>query len=222
MKVYIPFKPDNPKTRLSPVLDKEEREEFSLAMLTDVYRAVLETDEEPVILSTRRLEPYELEAISGRGKTKNVEIKVSPKPLTPAVNSVLPDSDTEGNKVSIVMSDLALATPESLKRLFESGGDLVVVPGLGAGTNAFVARSPDFEVDYHGTSYLDHLRIAEEANLNVETVDSFRLSTDIDEPVDLVEVLVHNNGKSKEFLKERFELSFDNKKRVGVERKNEG
>jgi len=46
-------------------------------------------------------------------------------------------------------------------------------------------------VDYHGASYLDHREIARDVGASLETVDSFRLATDIDEPTDLVEVLVH-------------------------------
>jgi 2-phospho-L-lactate guanylyltransferase len=89
------------------------------------------------------------------------------------------------------MADLALATPESVDRLFAPDADVTLVPGRGGGTNALVAREPAFRVDYHGASYRDHRRIAESAGVSVATVDSFRLSTDVDEPADLVEVLLH-------------------------------
>ncbi|MDY6765123.1 MAG: 2-phospho-L-lactate guanylyltransferase [Halobacteria archaeon] len=203
MIVYIPFKPQNPKTRLSPVLSQEERSEFSLAMLKDVYDAVAETGHRPIVLSTREL-------------SSDLRTRVSPKELTPAVNSVLDEVP-----VSIVMADLGIATSQSLERLFNSEADLAIVPGRGGGTNAFVTRSQSFEVDYHGTSYLDHLRIARENDLEIDEVDSFRLSTDMDEPDDLVEVLMHSRGRARDYLEDRFELVVeeeDEKTRVGLRR----
>ena len=76
-----------------------------------------------------------------------------------------------------------------------------------------------FHVDYYGTSFLKHMKIAADAGLSVEVIDSFRLHTDIDEPEDLVELLIHGTGKSRAYLEELgFFLSVD-KGRVGVERR---
>ncbi|MDY6780280.1 MAG: hypothetical protein SV760_07010 [Halobacteria archaeon] len=55
MRVYVPFEPDDPKTRLSSVLDRAERERFAAAMLADVYSSVEGTEHEAVVLSTRDL-----------------------------------------------------------------------------------------------------------------------------------------------------------------------
>jgi 2-phospho-L-lactate guanylyltransferase len=46
-------------------------------------------------------------------------------------------------------------------------------------------------VDYRGASYRDHRRIAAAAGLSVEVVDSHRIATDVDEPADLAELLIH-------------------------------
>ena len=63
------------------------------------------------------------------------------------------------------------------------------------------------------------MKIAEEAGLSVDVIDSFRLHTDIDEPWDLAELLIHGTGKSRAYLEELgFVLSVD-KGRVGVETK---
>lgn len=95
------------------------------------------------------------------------------------------------------MADLALATPAALERLFETEADVAIAPGRGSGTNALVVRHPEFRVDYHGTSYLDHRERAQDVGASLETVDSFRLATDIDEPADLVEVLVHGRDDAR-------------------------
>ena len=184
MHVVVPFAADAPKTRLASVLESDERLAFARAMLADVLEAVCEAGHEPTVLSTTTLDV-------------DSPVVVDDRPLDDAVNAAL--ASTEG-PVAVVMADLALATPDALERLFAAGGDVALVPGRGGGTNALVARHPDFRVDYHGASYRDHRRIARDVGAALETVDSFRLSTDVDEPDDLVEVLLHGGERSRAFL----------------------
>jgi 2-phospho-L-lactate guanylyltransferase len=77
-----------------------------------------------------------------------------------------------------------------------------MAPGRGGGTNAFVASHPEFRVDYHGASYLDHREIAAEIGAESAAVDSHRLGTDVDEPADLAEVLIHGEGRAAAWLRE--------------------
>jgi len=102
------------------------------------------------------------------------------------------------------MADLALATPAAVDRLFAAGrdADVAVAPGRGGGTNAFVASHPDFRVDYHGASYLDHREIAAAVGASFVAVDSHRLATDVDESDDLAEVLIHGEGRAAAWLRE--------------------
>jgi 2-phospho-L-lactate guanylyltransferase len=173
MRTLVPFDATSPKTRLGPLLDADERREFAGVMLSDVLSALASTPAEPVVLATG---PVEVP----------VPVEVDDRPLTEAVNAHLGPEPT-----AVVMADLALATPGSVERLFDPDAGVTLVPGRGGGTNALVARDPAFHVDYHGASYRDHRQIAESAGVSVATVDSFRLSTDVDEPADLVEVLLH-------------------------------
>jgi 2-phospho-L-lactate guanylyltransferase len=205
MKVYVPFSPENPKTRLSSLLTDEERVEFVYACLEDVLEALERTDvAEPVVLSTEPLDGIE-----------GYETVVRDEPLTPAVNAILRETEPP---VGVVVADLPLVTPDALERLFAPDADFVVAPGRGGGTNAFVTRVSDFRVDYHGTSFLDHVEKARELGAEVRVVDSFRLSTDADEPEDLVEVLLRGEGRAYDFVRERFELVEDEEERVTVER----
>lgn len=137
---------------------------------------------EPTVLSTAPLDV-------------DVPVVVDERPLQAAVNARLDTVPT-----AIVMADLALATPEALVKLFATPGDLAIAAGLGGGTNAFVARDAAFRVDYHGTSYLDHLTIAREEGLSVGEVDSHRLAVDVDEPADLTELLLHGEGTARDWL----------------------
>ncbi|MFU8867182.1 2-phospho-L-lactate guanylyltransferase [Natronococcus sp.] len=208
MRVLVPFAADAPKTRLEPVLSADERAAFARAMLRDVLAAIDAAGGEPTVLSTA---PLDLDP------SVPAPVVVDNRPLTPAVNARLP-ATREDDPVAVVMADLALATPAALERLFTAGGDVAIAPGRGAGTNALVVDHPGFRVDYHGSSYLDHREIAGEIGADLAVVDSFRLSTDIDEPADLVEVLVHGTDRAPAALRERgFELEADGG-RVGVAR----
>ncbi|WP_343233782.1 2-phospho-L-lactate guanylyltransferase [Natronococcus sp. A-GB7] len=208
MRVLVPFAADEPKTRLESVLSVDERAAFARAMLRDVLAAIDAAGGEPTVLSTAPLE---------FNPSVPASVVIDDRSLTPAVNARLPTARGD-DPVAVVMADLALATPAALERLFTAGGDVTIAPGRGAGTNALVVDHPEFRVDYHGGSYLDHREIAAEIGADLETVDSFRLSTDIDEPDDLVEVLVHGTDRAPATLRERgFELEADDG-RVGVVR----
>ncbi|MFO7926525.1 MAG: 2-phospho-L-lactate guanylyltransferase [Halobacteriota archaeon] len=200
MDVLVPFAAGEPKTRLANVLEPNERAEFARAMLRDVCTAIDEAKASPTVLSTAHID-------------SEWPVIVDDQPLTIAVN------DRLDPPIAVVMADLALATPDALSRLFESEGLVVIAPGLGGGTNALVVRHPDFYTDYHGASVTDHRRIASEIGAETETVDSFRLAVDIDEPDDLAELLLHGTGEASEWLRSAgFELSVTDG-RVTVQRR---
>jgi 2-phospho-L-lactate guanylyltransferase len=207
MRVLVPFAATDPKTRLSGLLDADERRAFARAMLADVLDAVRATDREPTVLATADV-------------AVDAPVVVDERPLTDAVNARLPDA--AGDPVAIVMADLALATPEVLERLFDTEGDVVLAPGRGGGTNAMVIRHPDFAVDYHGASIRDHRRIAREAGATLAEVDSFRLAADVDDPDDCVEVLLHTDGRARAWLEAAGIELADDEGRVTVRRGGEG
>jgi 2-phospho-L-lactate/phosphoenolpyruvate guanylyltransferase len=201
----IPFKPKNPKTRLSAILDPEEREKFAQAMLDDVLLALREVNCSPVIVGTELFD------------SEIVQITVQDADLNQTLNEIFPTATSD---LLIIMADLPLVDAESLKRVIRTEKDMAIVPGRGGGTNVIYLKEPKkFRADYYGASFLKHMKIAGEAGLSVEVIDSFRLHTDIDEDDDLVELLIHGTGKSRAYLEELgFTLS-DAKGRVGAARK---
>jgi 2-phospho-L-lactate/phosphoenolpyruvate guanylyltransferase len=203
--VLIPYKPINPKTRLSGLLDQPEREAFARAMLEDVIFAVKDANSWPVVIAT---ELYESE--------DHVQITIADADLNATLNALLP---TAVSPLLILMADLPLANAEAIKRVFATEKDVAFVPGRGGGTNAiFIRDAARFHVDYYGASYQKHVKIAEETGLSWEMIDSFRLHTDIDEKDDLVELLIHGTGKSREYLESLgFRIS-EEAGRVGVVR----
>ncbi|MGB9964785.1 2-phospho-L-lactate guanylyltransferase [Halobacterium hubeiense] len=186
MRTLVPFDPANPNTRLSSLLSPAERRDFAAAMLADVLAAVREAGGTPTVLATEPLDSVDAPVI------------VDDRSLSVAVNDAL----AEGRPAAVVMADLALATPDALERLFDADADVVIAPGRGGGTNALVVRHPEFSVDYHGTSFLDHVAAAEAAGASVEPVDSFRLAVDVDEPADVLDVLVYASGEAADWLRD--------------------
>ena len=207
MRVVVPFAAERPKTRLDGVLTPTERIAFSRTMLVDVLDALCETGHDPEVLATAPLDlaPADDPSSSPAPPESNdssslasVPVSVDDRALTPAVNAVLEHTD---DPVAVVMADLALATPTALARAFAVNGEVVLAPGRGGGTNVLISHHSEFRVDYHGTSYLDHLAYAREVGASVEPIDSFRLACDVDEPADLAEVLVHGEGRAARWLR---------------------
>lgn len=184
----IPYKPKNPKTRLSAILSQEEREKFAFAMLEDVVSAAKDAMCTPVIVGTELFD------------SEMVQVTVTDADLNQSLNEILPT--TEQN-ILIIMADLPLADEASIRRVTSTAKDMAIVPGRGGGTNAIYIRDPKkFHVDYYGASFSKHMKIAQDAGLSVEVIDSFRLHTDIDEDDDFVELLIHGTGKSRAYLEE--------------------
>lgn len=205
MEVVVPYDGLDPKTRLEPVLEDRERHELGRACLEGVLAAVEGAGGDPHVLATADV-------------PVDAPVTVDDRPLSPAVNAILAD---RSDPVGLVVADLPLASVESLERLFSATGQVVLVPGRGGGTNALVVKEPDFRVDFHGSSFLDHRRAATALGVEPTVVDSHRLSTDIDEPADLVEVLVHGRGPARDFLEEcGFGLS-DRGGRVSLHRRGD-
>ncbi|WP_135537040.1 2-phospho-L-lactate guanylyltransferase [Halostella pelagica] len=203
MRVIIPYDGKNPKTRLSEVLDHSERVAFGRAMLRDVLAVVRGVGGDPLVLSPT---PVDIE---------DCPVRVDERPLSRAVNGQLRSSS---NAIAVVMADLPLLTEAALERLLTSDGDVVLARGVGGGTNAIVSRTADFAVDYHDNSYLDHRSAVRKIGATLTEVDSYRMATDIDEPDDLAELLLHGDGHAAQWLRDRgFRLTAGSG-RSGVER----
>jgi 2-phospho-L-lactate guanylyltransferase len=199
MRAVIPFKKENAKTRLSEILSENQRQELALEMLLDVISAIEASGKfnEIEILNSS------ISSIMNTDFPENVNVLISEKGLNEALNEYLDKLASHNmGEVLIIMADMPLVTKKQIQELTRLTADLVIAPGSGGGTNALLIRKPDkFHVDYYGTSFLDHLRIAEEAGLNVDIFDSFLMSTDIDEPRDLVELLIHGKGRAAQYLR---------------------
>lgn len=186
-------------------MSQPEREAFARAMLEDVIRAVLDTGSTPTILSTHPSFTWQ-----------SADVIVSAAGLNDALNAYF--HQVQG-PLMIVMADLPLASPDALERVISVWADIGIVPGRGGGTNVLFLKDPRrFRADFYGASFLKHIQIADEFGCSIDVVDSFQLHTDIDEEEDLVEVLIHGIGASRQFLNSLgFSLVIENG-RVGIQR----
>lgn len=196
MKAVIPYKKASAKSRLSSVLTREEREEFVELMLNQVIDTLKKAGVETIdVLSPSK---YGLENMT------KANVVLDKNDLNEALNWYLGQA---GEPVMIVMADLPLLSPDHIKGITSTKEDVCIVPGKGGGTNVLFIKNPSgYRVRYYGSSFLTHCSIAEKAGQDVEIYDSFLAGTDIDEPEDLVELLIHGKGAAKEYISKKFRL----------------
>lgn len=196
MKAVIPYKKASAKSRLSTVLSKEEREEFVELMLNQVIDTLKEAGIEAIDI----LSP----SMYGLENMKKANVLLDKNDLNEALNRYLEQAK---EPVMIVMADLPLLSPDHVRGITSTKEDVCIVPGKGGGTNVLFIKNPSgYRVRYYGSSFLTHCSIAEERRQNVEIYDSFLAGTDIDEPEDLVELLIHGSGVAKEYISKKFRL----------------
>jgi 2-phospho-L-lactate/phosphoenolpyruvate guanylyltransferase len=201
-KAVVPFKTRGAKTRLAPFLSPEERMAFSKAMLRDVLRGLKGID--VTILATEDFDP----------ECDWAHVELNRRDLNTAINAYIRHVR---EPTLIVMSDIPLIQEWHVREMYSEG--VTLVPGRGGGTNAIFMRDPSrFKVDFYEVSFLKHVAIAKERRLPLKVLDSFFMSTDIDKPDDLAEVLIHCPGDSCAYLRSiGVRLSYG-KSRIGVER----
>jgi len=211
MRAVIPFKKSNAKSRLSPLLTDKEREDFAMAMLSDVAGTLVRSGcfEVVDILSTSVID------------FEGANIVLANSGLNEALNEYLEkmSSHSLNEPVLIIMADIPLVSIKNIMDITASRSDVVIAPGRMGGTNAIFIRSTSrFHVDYYGASFLKHRDIAQNNGLAVEVFDSFNLSTDIDEVADMAEVLIHGTGRAADCLKRLGFSLAGNGGRLGVKR----
>jgi len=196
MKAVIPYKKASAKSRLSPVLTKEEREEFVELMLNQVIDTLKKAGIETIDILSPSM--YGLEDMT------RANVVLDKNDLNEALNRYL---ELAEEPVMIVMADLPLLSPDHVKGITSTKEDVCIVPGKGGGTNILFIKNPSgYRVKYYGSRFLTHCSIAEKTGQNVEIYDSFLAGTDIDEPEDLVELLIHGRGTAKEYISKKFRL----------------
>ncbi len=202
MKILVPFKATNPKSRLGDILSPMERKELAMNMLYDVVEAIKNAGFIPEILSTEKI-----------GVENEI---VDPRDLNSAINERI----KMFSPLMVVMSDLAILRPDDLKKMVEIDAEVVISPGRKGGTNIILIRNGDFSVSYHGLSFIKHLEIARSRGISCSVYNSFYTYVDVDDESDLLEILIHGKGRSRDFLEKcGFRVEIEDKEPVLVRKK---
>ncbi len=200
MRIVVPFKSENPKSRLAKILSRKEREEFAKLMLLDLLDVLKSFD-------------YDIKIISPAKIDLDIDVKISidKRSLDECINDEL-----KNIPVAVIMSDLPLLNEDVLNRFFNTKGDVVIAPGRRGGTNMLLVRRSGFRVSYHYGSFLRHIGIARDLGFDYAVFDSFYASVDMDSEEDLLELMLHGkNKRSATFLKNLgFSVLFEKEPRL--------
>jgi len=194
MRAVIPYKKENAKSRLSTVMTREQRETFVEKMLLDVVATLRKGGIQNIDIITTNACDVKKEV-----KANIIEDHTD---LNDCLNKYLAQKE---EPILIIMADLPLVKSGHIEDIVAGKADVTIVPGKGGGTNILFIRKPAyFRVKYYGSSFENHCMIAAQKNLSIRVYDSFLASTDIDEPQDITELLLHGHGIAKDYAEKRF------------------
>ena len=167
----------NAKTRLSPFLSEEERENLLKAMLQDVTDTL----------------------------KKHVDKENDNSNLNKALTQAMKICKGKTRKVIIVPSDIPLIGKTNVQMLIDASKslDFIIVPSKGGGTNMIIMKPMAIRTRYEGFSYEEHLQAAERKKLNPQVHDSFFMALDVNTTEDLGEIMIHGKKThTRQYLKE--------------------
>ena len=199
----------NAKTRLSPFLSPEERENLLKAMLKDIANALKPIVDKIIIISKDNdvlayAEELELTTIIEEDHYKTRNLKASDNSgLNLALKQAMKWSRTKTRKVIILPSDIPLIGKTNIKLLIDQSKklDFIIVPSKGGGTNTLITKPLAMDMKFGEFSFKKHIEEAEKKKLNPMIHDSFYMALDVNTTEDLGEIMIHGNGtETKKYL----------------------
>ncbi|MGZ7107834.1 MAG: 2-phospho-L-lactate guanylyltransferase [Methanobacterium sp.] len=187
------------KTRLSPKLTIDERENLLKAMLKDVITTLSGSVERIVVVSSDDDVLYYLE---------NFNVKPLKEIGNTGLNGGLAQAMEYCSKycdnVLIVPSDVPLINKDHIKELREKGEefDVVIAPSKGGGTNALLCPAKGFKTRFGDYSFFKHIEESKMNDLTHFIFESFYLSLDVNTAEDLGEIMLHGSEtEARKYLK---------------------
>ena len=190
----------NAKTRLSPFLTEEEREQLLKVMLQDVTDTLKKHVDKIFIISRD-------EEVLKYAEKLNVEtiLEDEGSNLNKALTQAMKYCKGKAKKVIIVPSDVPLIGKTNVKMLIDASKnlDFIIVPAKGGGTNMIIMKPLAIHTKYEGFSYKKHVQAAERKKLNPQVHDSFFMALDVNTAQDLGEIMLHGEKThTRKYLKE--------------------
>lgn len=190
----------NAKTRLSPFLTEEERENLLKAMLHDVTDTLKKYVDKIFIISR---DEDVLDYAEKLGVNSILEDENSN--LNKALTQAMKQCKGKAKKIIIVPSDVPLIGKTNVKMLIDASKslDFIIVPSKGGGTNMIIMKPMAIHTRFEGFSYKKHVQIAERKKLNPQVHDSFFMALDVNTTEDLGEIMIHGDKThTQKYLKE--------------------
>lgn len=190
----------NAKTRLSPFLTEEEREELLKAMLRDVTDTLKKHVDRIFIISRD-------EEVLSYAEKLNLDtiLEDENSNLNKALTQAMKYCKGKAKKIIIVPSDVPLIGKTNIKMLIDASKslDFIIVPSKGGGTNMMIMKPMAIRTRFEGFSYEEHIKAAEKKNLNPQVHDSFFMALDVNTAQDLGEIMIHGKKThTRQYLKE--------------------
>lgn len=190
----------NAKTRLSPFLNEDEREQLLKAMLHDITDTLKKHVDKIFIISRD-------EEVLDYAKSLNVNtiLEDENSNLNKALKQAMKYVKNKTKKVLIVPSDIPLIGKTNVQMLIDASKnlDFIIVPSKGGGTNMMIMKPMAIYPRYEGFSYKEHVKAAERKKLNPQVHDSLFMALDVNTAEDLGEIMIHGKKThTRKYLKE--------------------
>ncbi|WP_296887298.1 2-phospho-L-lactate guanylyltransferase [uncultured Methanobrevibacter sp.] len=189
----------NAKTRLSPFLTEEEREELLKAMLHDVTDTLKRYVDKIFIISRD-------EDVLNYAEKLNLDtiLEDENSNLNKALVQAMKYCKGKAKKIIIVPSDVPLIGKTNVQMLIDASKslDFIIVPSKGGGTNMIIMKPMAIRTRFEGFSYKEHVQAAERKKLNPQVHDSFFMALDVNTAQDLGEIMIHGEKThTRKYLK---------------------
>ncbi|MEE1155911.1 MAG: 2-phospho-L-lactate guanylyltransferase [Methanobrevibacter sp.] len=190
----------NAKTRLSPFLTEEERENLLKAMLHDVTDTLKKYVDKIFIISRD-------EDVLSYAEKLNLGtiLEDENSNLNKALKQAMKYCKGKARKIIIVPSDVPLIGKTNVQMLIDASKslDFIIVPSKGGGTNMIIMKPMAIHTRFEGFSYKEHVQVAERKKLNPQVHDSFFMALDVNTAEDLGEIMIHGEKThTRKYLKE--------------------
>lgn len=190
----------NAKTRLSPFLSDEERENLLKVMLQDVTDTLKKHVDRIFIISRD-------EDVLNYAKKLNLDtiLEDENSNLNKALKQAMKYCKGKARKIIIVPSDVPLIGKTNVQMLIDASKslDFIIVPSKGGGTNMIIMKPMAIHTRFEGFSYKEHVQAAERKKLNPQVHDSFFMALDVNTAEDLGEIMIHGEKThTRKYLKE--------------------
>ena len=190
----------NAKTRLSPFLTEEERENLLKAMLHDVTDTLKKYVDKIFIISRD-------EDVLSYAEKLNLGtiLEDENSNLNKALKQAMKYCKGKTRKIIIVPSDVPLIGKTNVQMLIDASKslDFIIVPSKGGGTNMIIMKPMAIHTRFEGFSYKEHVQVAERKKLNPQVHDSFFMALDVNTAEDLGEIMIHGEKThTRKYLKE--------------------